>query len=189
MTHPVEFTTGVRVLILIDRSINNTNKSSARWINKLISTNTQSFYKNLERLKAQMQNANNPSLRLYGCVNARDLTKAINLFQHRQLDIATEEEKFNFYVNIKDKFVSCLMKPESREEKLFLVDIDIPNEEGLTLIELIRSLTPIKHYYRTPKGWHVICSPFNIDHVKGYPDCEVKKDALMIWEPVTLTHS
>src|SRR5690348_10102565 len=76
------FLEGMRVQMLIDRSIGNTNKGSKRWVNKLISYDSTQFIENCRKLLEQMYYFGNPDIRLYSCVNNRYQTKAINRFQH-----------------------------------------------------------------------------------------------------------
>jgi hypothetical protein len=47
------FTDGVRVQMLVDRGTGKAGGGSERWINKLISTNTEQFRINLEKLLVQ----------------------------------------------------------------------------------------------------------------------------------------
>lgn len=183
MDHPIQFTEGVRVLMLIDRAIGNTNKGSKRWLNKLVSTNSQEFYQNLEKLKNQLVYLNEPSVRIYSSINPRNLDKAIRTFQHRQLDLHTSFEKNSFYHDIRASFVSCLMQPENREmldNKFYLVDIDSKEDSQKYLNELKEKDICI-YDYETPNGWHILCKPFDVRLCKEWPNTEVKTDALMIW--------
>lgn len=177
------FTHGVRVQMLIDRSVSNTNKGSKRWINKLVSTNSEEFKSNIIKLLELQYYLGNTDIRLYSCVNHRNLDKAIKYFKHKQLDIATEEEKIRFYSRINDKFCSALMKPENRGENLFLIDCDDENNEllNLNLCDLHKDgkFSGWHFRYGTPNGWHFITKPFDPKLLTA-PHCEVKKDALML---------
>lgn len=176
-----QFTHGVRVMMLIDRGISNSNKGSKRWINKLISTNTDEFAKNLEILIEQQYSINNPDIRLYSCVNPRKLEKAINYFQHRQLDLNSLEEKLYFYRKINDRFCSSLMQPENRDGNLFLIDYD-KSDAGIAslMLQLEKNNIEILSQYKTPNGWHLITSPFNPNILNEIENVETKKDALIL---------
>lgn len=177
------FTHGVRVQMLIDRSVGNTNKGSKRWINKLISTNSEEFNRNLIKILELQYYLANPDIRLYSCVNKRNLDKAIKYFNHKQLDIATEEEKVNFYTRINERFCSCLMKPENRAESLFLIDIDCEDDsifqDALTFYLNSKSINAEIVKYKTPNGWHYITTPFD-PRLLIIEDGEIKKDALLL---------
>jgi hypothetical protein len=179
MIHPVEFTEGIRVLMIIDRGVGNTHKGSHRWVNKLVSTNTKEFYDNLAKLQAQLTYMNNPNARIYGCINSRHLDKSIRLFNHRQIDVRAHDEHLGFYKDIRNSFVSCLMSPENSSREYYLVDIDRPHVPTNIVDAILKEF--IVHTYKTPNGWHVICKPFDVRLVEDFPDTEVKKDGLMIW--------
>lgn len=184
------FTDGVRVQMLIDRSVSNSNKGSKRWINKLISNNPEEFKSNIIKLLELQYYLANPDIRLYSCVNKRNLDKAIKYFNHKQLDIATEEEKIKFYTRLNERFCSCLMKPENRAESLFLIDYDGPYDgpsvpsllyDNLKIICKIEVLDPPNSgfLYGTPNGCHFITKPFD-PRLLTAPNCEIKKDALLL---------
>ena len=178
INHPEMFTDGVRVLMLINRAIGNTNKGSYRWVNKLVSTCTEEFRENLERLAIQQDKLNNSDLRIYGAINARKTDAAVREFQIRQLKIQTDEERRFFYKDLNNQYVSCLMKPENRATRYYLVDIDKSDADAMQLADMAPNRL---HHYKTPKGWHVICKPFDVRIYAGIPHVEVKKDGLMIW--------
>ncbi len=175
------FTGGYRVCMLIDRGEANSNKGSRRWVNKLISGDSEQLEKNIAKLLEQQEYLANPDVRLYMCVNARSLPKAIRHFQHRMIDAAYEQGISLdpildlFYTRIQDAFCSSMMKPESRMESLFLIDWDSDHSPdgfvGKGIKEIFR--------YRTPNGWHVITEPFN-PLLMGTLHEQVKKDALLL---------
>lgn len=177
---PEFFMEGIRVLMLIDRGVGNTNKGSKRWINKLISTNQEDFKRNLKLLIEQQVYINNPDVRIYGCINSRNLDKAIRYFQHKQLDLSTDDMKLFFYKDIRTSFVSALMKPENRDSKLYLLDLDVKDREVAHKFSHKHNIEVI-HYYESPNGWHYIVKPFDVRLVAEIPECTVVKDGLMIW--------
>jgi hypothetical protein len=119
------------------------------------------------------------------------------------IDIPEKEKPF-FYANIHNEMVSCLMKPESRQSKLFLIDIDGPGVDPSEIYQATmylsneiwalcrahnQSVTFIPFYYFTTHGAHLICAPFNTAGLEeqfkvygAHPDITftLKKDALML---------
>jgi len=176
---PKSFKHGVRVLMLIDRSKQNSNKGSKRWINKIITTNPDEFDIATDKLVALQNHLDNPDIRLYSTVNARNMQKSIVTFKHKQLDL-TEDNECIFYKRINDSFCSCLMKPENKAERLFLIDVDTKDERvPLGWMTKNREINMF-YTYPTPNGSHIITEPFNPSLCDGIPDFEVKKDALML---------
>jgi hypothetical protein len=165
--------------MLIDRGVQNSNKGSKRWVNKLVSCNPEEFDRNTMKLLEQMEYFKNPDIRLYSCINPRKMDKAINLFQHKQLDLAPDAVS-PFYRRINDNFVSCLMKPESRNGNAFLLDVDNLNCEEVNLF-LDEHQISIRHAYKSKNGFHIITDPFSPELAKECSTFEVKKDALMLW--------
>lgn len=175
----VLFSTGVNVQMLINRNIQNANKGSRRWINKLISNSPTEFKRNIEVLLFQQRALANPYIRLYSSVNCRDLHKTVKKLHHAMVDMSYQDEE-TFFSRINDNFISLLMKPENRMTKFFLLDYD--SELGIDMFEEILSENKILliHKYKTVKGWHYITSPFNPALLTDTNTCEVKKDALLL---------
>lgn len=173
-----EYTDGVRVLMLLDRSIGNTNKGSKRWLNKLISTNPIEFHKCLIKLLSLQYYLNDHHIRLYSCLNSRKMDSAIKLFKHKQLDVVNDNE-YSFYKNINDSFCSCLMAPENRAYKLYMLDID--SEDTLEADSFIyQHNIYIRNKFKSKKGWHYVVDPFNVLLAKNSKTFEVKNDALLL---------
>lgn len=170
------FTDGCRVMMLIDRSKQSTNKGSRRWINKLVSFDKNQFQKNLEKLLDLQLHLNNPSIRLYSCVNKRNIEKSIKYFQHKMIDLSTNEEKQRFFHQLNDNFCSALMQPENKAEKWFLIDLDTTEYD----ISFACYGIKIVACYNTPNGSHHISEPFNPEILKHIENLEVKKDALIL---------
>lgn len=176
---PDEFTQGVNVLMLIDRGVQNSNKGSKRWINKIISTNQDEFHSAAEKLIELQSHIGNPDIRLYSSINPRKMQKAIKLFKHNQIDLNDDNET-KFYRRINDSFCSCLMQPECRDRNLFLLDCDSKDTAEVNSF-LVTNLGIRMHYqYQTPSGWHFIVEPFNPAICADMKTFEVKKDALML---------
>lgn len=173
------YTHGVRVQMLINRGIGNTNKGSKRWVSKLISTNQEEFHANIIKLLQMQYYLDNPDVRLYSCVNPRNMEKAFVAFQVKMLTVSFLDRE-QFCKNIHDKFISCLMSPEHRDSSLFLIDHD--DKENYQFLEnalqnhLIRNVFK----YETPNGYHYVTEGFNPVFIEGIANCEIKRDALLL---------
>lgn len=172
------FMDGVRVVMLIDRGVMNSNKGSKRWINKIITTNESEWINAVNRLLEMQYYLNEPDIRLYSCLNDRKLDRAIQMFKHKQIDLKSDMKQ-KFYSRINDSFSSCLMKPENRASKYFLLDID---SKDLSEVEdfVLREKISIANNYETKNGWHFIVLPFNVKLAEGYKTFTVNKDAMML---------
>lgn len=182
-----EFTQGLRVQMLINRAVGNTNKGSKRWVNKLISTDTESFYKNCEKLLHQMFYMKNPDVRLYGCINERSTKKA---FESLICDAVLNFNDDNFIRNINNNIISSIMRPANRVQNYWLIDCDtkkqtelrdtIPSQSELKHIYDAIPKEVVKFAYQTVNGWHIVTEGFDIRPLSEIPNCEAKRDALMI---------
>lgn len=173
---------GVHVQLLINRGINNANSCSKRWIRKLISTSNEEYDANCKELIDIQNEMKNPDIRLYASLNPRNMDKAILMFKHRQLDV-NDNKKVAFYKKINDSFVSCLMSPECKERKYYLVDLDTESNIARELVEdLIATQGEdlIIFSYETPNGFHYVMKRFNVKILDGIFACEVKKDGLIL---------
>lgn len=176
-----DFQDGIRVVMLINRGVMNSNKGSKRWINKIITTDRPSWLKAVERLMALQDHLDDPDIRLYASVNSRKLDKAINTFKHQQLDILPEQKE-EFYSHINDRFCSCLMKPENRDSKYFLIDQDSKTANAYLAVDKLLSDNNIKCYYNysTKNGYHYIVQPFDVRLIEGIKDVSLQKDGLLL---------
>lgn len=173
-----ELTEGVRVQMLINRGPKVDDEPKKRWLNWLVSTNSDEYWDNFERLSKQMDFIANPGIRHYACLNARNLPKAVNYFQHRQLNLFSSPEIAAFYSKINKHFCSALMQPDNKLTKYFLLDIDThDNSEIECWFELTQ--IEIKLKYPTPNGWHYITNGFNPEFLEGIK-CDLKRDALIL---------
>lgn len=181
-----EFYNGVRVQMLLDRSNNNINKGSKRWVNKLISYNKDSMLENVEKLLLQQEAIGNPAVRLYSCVNARKMDHAIRMFQHKMIDLPWSDgiERQRFFRNLNSEFVSCLMKPENSLRAYYMLDLDCDKSVPAYVQALdhhckIHNL-PVLTKRETPNGFHYILAPFDVRIFENYNGVEVKQDGLVI---------
>lgn len=176
---PLHLKEGIHVLMLIDMGVSSSNKGSKRWINKIITSNAQQWDKASEKLIQLQNHLNDPDVRLYASINSRNMQKAINTFQHKQLDVQ-EDNKVNFYRRINDSFCSCLLQPENRRTSLFLLDCYASTAAEINSFTIKNRDIPMSYMYHTPNGFHAIMHPFNPILLEGYNTIELKKDALML---------
>lgn len=177
-----QFSDGVRMLMLCQRNkegreTNKTDRASTR----KITTNKEDFLKVYNEF-LELKNKSKEPLRIYSCVNKRDVKKAVRVFKFEQLeaDYYDEESRNNFYFDIKNRWISSLMKQNCRAETLFLVDIDdIQIDHSVIQNKLKEVNSEEVIHYQTKNGWHYVVKPFNPnlwDKNLG----EIKKDALLL---------
>ena len=177
------FSDGVRVVLLIHRSkeggFNNTHK---RHLKKVITRNSEEFWKTVKEFK-ELKDNDTRTLRIYANFNSRDINKAIRLFKQRQLDrdYENEEHRNDFYFNVKNQFISCLMDKSCAKEKNFLFDLDGCDDRSLQRIyKLIEKQTEILLFYNTKNGYHIITRPFNYNNLDSQIVEFLHKDSLML---------
>jgi len=174
------FSSGIRVVLLIDRSKNKDREKKDRFLRKIVTKNSEEFFDAIEMLLKERFVFGGEDLRIYSSLNERDINKAIRLFKFEMLenDYQNEKEWVKFYFDIKNRFISCLMRPGSAKESLFLVDVD-DNKKFEEAHKKLQELTEVIMVYKTKKGKHIVVKPFNpaLFEVEG---CEIKKDALLL---------
>lgn len=177
------FTSGVRVLFLLQRHKDggHTNNSKLRMY---ITRDTAEWIDAYAKLLQEKDDYPEIALRIYQTLNARDIKKAVRTFKEKQLDndYADEETFTNFYVDIKNRWVSSLMAPQNRVTSDFLIDVDTKEDATCTLVEkAINDLgLNIIGFYPSKKGYHYIVNPFNLTLFPKIDMVEVKKDPMML---------
>ncbi len=181
-----DFTDGTRVMFLIHRSKEGAERANNDKLEKLISNNPIEFRDNLYTLldkKDTLERAFGYPLRIYSSVNSRDMRKAIREFKMNQLlaDYYDEKSHNAFYIDVRNRFISSLMKPLCGKESLFVLDIDsdadlyaiqpVIAEKGLSENVILK--------YPTKNGWHIVMKPFN-PALLGVHESKVQKDALIL---------
>lgn len=177
----IAFTEGYHVLFLIHRNKEGGGTNNTK-LRKLVSRNADEYYKHLRQLVSEKFYAEEP-LRIYASVNERNFAKAIRQFKHEQLDADDYdiEQKENFYRDIKNRFIGCLMQPAQRATSFFLYDID--NEDGKDMQGEALQLIPnelIVKMYKTKNGWHIITKPFNHTTINLPKGITFVKDGLLL---------
>lgn len=179
-----QFSEGIRMLMLCQRNKEGreTNKTDRASIRK-ISTNKEEFFKIFADFQDIKSKSDKP-LRIYSCVNRRNIKKAIMNFKREQLeaDFYDEASRNNFYFDIRNRWISCLMQQNARAETLFLIDIDnIIGNKDVSLVEKHLSELKVEVIckYETKNGVHIITKPFN-PNLFNNEFGEIKKDALLL---------
>ncbi len=180
------FMDGYRLIMLTHRGKEGgkVNKPD-RVAKKKISCNKEEFLEIFKEFK-EIKDKNDKPLRIYSSVNSRDINKAIREFKYRQLeaDYYDEESKNNFYLDIKNRWISCLMNPRSKAETKFLIDIDnLGTEDKWDISEVEKHLVNIEVkiilQYPTKNGIHIITEPFN-PNLWNSDYGDIKKDGLLL---------
>ena len=176
-----DFTDGQRVMFLIQRHKEGGETNNSKLIKKL-PRNSDEWFKVLKELLKEQMTSDLP-LRIYACVNNRDFNKAIRKFKYEQLDADyyDQVQKENFYLDVKNRFIGCLMQPAQRASSNFLFDID--NLEGVDVLGEMLKTIPEEHIiktYKTKNGWHMVTKPFNYTTCSLPSSVELKKDGLLL---------
>lgn len=184
------YTHGTRVLFLIHRNKEGGGTNNTK-LRKIVTRSKEEYGEKLVELLAEQHNAaiDGIPLRIYACVNARDINKAIREFKQQQLDADyyDEESRYNFYYDIKNRFISALMKPSSKAESNFLLDVDRQDITNV-LDQIAEHAAAEKHtsevkvldIFKTKNGYHIITEPFNPAIVEGIENVSVNKDGLLL---------
>jgi len=184
------FTDGVRVLFLIWRKKEGAKVDRNLKIRKLVSLDEEEFEKCLEQLLDLKERYAELPLRIYSSVNKRNMDKAIRKFKELQLenDYQDKAQFYGFYKDIKNRWISSIMRNSSRLETQFIIDIDNEDKDYLKKIESeILEHTELIKKYKTRNGYHLIVRPFNPNLIKSYSkdghiyeDVSLKKDDLVL---------
>lgn len=176
------FTDGCRVLFLIQRHSDggHTNNSKLR---AYISRNSDEWIEACGKLLKEKDDYPHLPLRIYQSLNARNIEKGIMHFKHAMLDADYYDTALrqNFYLDVRNRIVSALMKPPSAATSFFLFDCDTQDEAVLAPFRTeVGKLTNIIHEYPSKSGVHIITGPFNPNLITPPKDIELKKDAMML---------
>lgn len=75
--------------------------------------------------------------------------------------------------------ISSLMKPENKNSKLWLLDLDVKDTSELESMIHHFSIDVVKKY-ESVKGWHYVTKSFDTRIMKDVKFLEIKKDALIL---------
>ncbi len=168
------FKDGVRGIMLLHRNKDGEKGNAQRKAIKKVSRNIEEWHEIVLEFK-NLQFLACPGYRIYSSVNSRNIDKAIHEFKLRQIavDYGSENELDWFYKDIQNRFFSCLMNPNCRNQNNFLIDCD-SEEEYFDAIKILKE-DDVLFDYCTKNGRHIICKPFNPNDI----ELEPKKDEMI----------
>jgi len=169
------FTDGVRFLMLTHRSKEGGKNRDRKQTYKKFSRNEKEFKEIVIEYLEIISKSNIP-YRIYSSVNKRNVNKAIREFKRLQLDADYDECTSDFYFDVKNRWISSMMRPSSREDTNFLIDLDEGEDVDKCLNRLVH-ITRNYFKYQTKNGWHIIVQPFDPRLMEGY---DIKKDGLLL---------
>lgn len=172
---PEMFKDNYRGIMLLYRNKDGEIGNSQRKAIKKISRDVDEWHKIIREFR-DMKLSSYSGYRIYASVNSRNISKAIHEFKLRQIgvDYGSKEELDWFYIDIQNRFFSCLMNPNCREQNNFLIDCDTQEEYKNAVLQL-----PYEYIlmdYPTKNGRHLVTRPFNPNEIKLEP----KKDDMML---------
>ena len=179
--HPASFKEGVRVLLLMLRAKDGGSaKTDRKAVKKIVTQSPAEFDEALLELRGRWQE----NERIYSTICGRSIEKAIRIFKYRQLDADyfAPTDKESFYLDLENRWISCLKDGKASTESLFLVDLDFDTEPWAqkldhAILELQAKRLTFLDVYLTRNGAHIITMPFNPQLV-SFP---VMKNSLMLW--------
>lgn len=170
------FTNGYRFIMLCHRNKEGGVNRDRKQIKK-VSKNKEHFIDILSKMFEVIDRKKEIPYRIYSCVNARDIDKAIRNFKFLQLeaDYYDTESRNSLYLDIKNRWFSALMRPNARTETNFLIDIDEDDDYEKIKSDLCK-ITRNQFEYKTKNGYHIITTPFNPALLKA----KINKDGLLL---------
>lgn len=127
--------------------------------------------------------------RLYATVNARNTVTAFRLLQDRMTQwtykaLRGDEDVKRNLKRIDSEWKSILHKPECRDDKHFLFDLDdVDLDESQALLARFRAHlddhTTIVLENQSPNGYHFVTEPFNPNDLDVGVAYELKKDDMV----------
>lgn len=180
----------MRVLLLMLRAKDGGSaKTDRKAVKKVVTQTPVEFDTALAELRARWQ----PDERIYSTVDARSIDKAVRLFKFRQLeaDYFALADKQSFYLDLENRWISCLKDGKASTSSLFLFDIDGDNPQATGIHNTVTAKVAewdVVDDYVTRNGRHVITTPFNPSLLERFNpkdgkatiDC-LMKNSLMLW--------
>lgn len=133
---------------------------------------------------------------IYVSVNARSVVNGYENFKKTTTEYECEalhgKKDFKEPLMRLDKlWYSCMMKPNARATKYFLIDIDTKDESILQLVrdtingwEMKCNRSEILLEQETRNGFHYITTPFDVRIIEPIENVEVKTDGLLFLEAI-----
>ena len=171
---PEWLTDGYRGIMLIKRNKDGGEGNAHRKAIKAISRDSESWKSIIENF-LNLQLTSHIGFRIYASVNSKRIEKAIHEFKRRQLesDYGNDKELDWFYIDVQNRFFSCLMNERAKESQNFLIDCDSEMEYEDAITQIPENL--ILFDYATKNGRHLITKPFNTSEIR----VQIKKDDML----------
>lgn len=128
------------------------------------------------------------TFRMYISANRRDTDKALSNYIQDVVDMRTKilqghDQTSERIKRMDREWESHLQKDGSRDEKRFVIDVDV-KDRGLLqeVVEELPDRAEIHGIHETPNGYHILVSPFNYTSwapLEWEEEIELKKDSLL----------
>lgn len=180
----------VYILILLPRKKENQDQKEREKLKK----RSRYVVSNMDEVKSALEDFERytkmyPEIvfRIYVSVNRRSLMKGMLNFQKKLLDFNQNlmngnTEVWSAIAKLGSEFKSVLAKKESKFDKNWMFDIDLPNKASGSIetvrqfMEHLDTITEVLYYNYTKSGFVVVIKPCNPNLIKMPPETELKKD-------------
>lgn len=173
--HPESFKQGVRVLMLKGR---NKDGVEDRRTPQLVTRTKEQF----DCVLSEFATLARPGERIYASASPRDIRAASRKLKERMLENDYNQDPDQFYLNLENRWISCLMAPTSEADKLWLIDAD--NDYEISMASNILSVydRPMAPYsYESKNGVHFLVQPFNRSVLGNEEQRLIQQNPLMLW--------
>ena len=175
LSHPDQFKTGLRVLIL--KSRNKDGPSEKRSV-----VRSTKGVEDFDRVLRELAERAKEGERIYASAGQRCEKSAIREFKRRQLDADYDPDTLEFYLNVNRRWCSCAMLPSSQKEKFWLFDCDTAEQTEAVRLELSEHCSDqIPYEYASKTGTHFIVNPFNRTLLSLATQELILENAQMLW--------
>lgn len=179
-----DYSDGLRIIMLVHRNKEGGigRKAQKTNLKKIITQNSEEFWEAIAYMRKLKEGDLRP-LRIYSTVNSRNLQRTIHNFKRDMLenDYSKVLNKDFFYIDIKNRFISALMKKACKSQSNFLFDLDECDDHSFHSIHnQIERQTKIQTYYQTKNGYHIITDPFNYNKLECLDQVDIHPDGLLL---------
>lgn len=169
---PIEDGEAYILWVIARRKYNDDITNSTEIIHRRVLTDEDDIEYNYNHLKYFAESSEH-HFRMYVTVNKRDVLKGFWHMQSKMLDLSKQittdvEGAYPAIGRLGSMWKSVLHSPKSREEKMFLFDIDevdsgitVTEEDAYRFTAALAKYTEVLWLNQTPNGYHVITQPFN----------------------------
>ena len=119
--------------------------------------------------------------RIYKTVNARNFEEA-----RKVLITKLVQDPENWMYRVDSLWKTCLLQPQCKAERKFLIDIDIKDLDVESKVVDIfhENHVHIVHTIGTPNGVHLVVEKFDTRLIEGIKDVEFKRDGYVFVERI-----